>query len=133
VISHQDDDTFIRVGNLVRAKSGVLNMYVKLQYVTSFSGNHSIAIYLYEKEKVASQATIGGEVTNFVHKNVYTTSVTSQYGSPIHGSFAVGQETELLFTHDYGTGDLSNLGILTVVYKLDSNDEPIGIHTAYRN
>jgi len=126
--------SFISVGNLIRAKSGVLSMYVKLKYNTTFSEHHSVAIYLYEKEKVASQATIAnGEVSNFVHKNVYSSAVTSQYGSPISGVFNVGHETELLFTHDYGRGDLSNLGILTVVYKLNGNNEPIGVHTVYQN
>lgn len=134
VISHQNSGSFIRVGNLVRAKSGGLNMYVKLQYLTTSFDNHSVAIYLYEKEKVAPQATIAnGEVANFVHKNVFSSAVTTQYGTPITGVIKAGTETELLFTHDYGTKSISNLGILTVVYKLDSNNEPVGVHTVYRN
>ena len=109
-------------------------MYVKLQYITEFSENHSVAIYLYEKEKIASQKTLAdGEVTNFVHKNVFSNFVTTQYGDPINGTFAAGHETELFFSHDYGTKDISNLGVLTVVYKLDSNNEPTGVYTAYRN
>lgn len=134
VISHQNDLSYVRVGNLIRSSSGVLNMYVKLQYVGTFTDNHSVAIYLYEKEKIASQKTINdGVITNFVHKNVFSSFVTTQYGDPINGTFVPGHETELLFTHDYGTKDINNLGILTVVYKLDSNNEPIGVYTAYRN
>ncbi|MFT6715713.1 MAG: hypothetical protein ACJA0Q_000341 [Saprospiraceae bacterium] len=134
VIAHQNSPTSVKVGNLVRANNGILTMYVKLQYVGSFSENHSVAVYLYEKELIASQETIAsGEVSNFIHRNVFSSSVTSQYGDPISGTFESGHETELSFIHDYGTEDITNLGILTVVYKLDSSNEPVGVYTVYRN
>jgi hypothetical protein len=134
VISHQSGASAVRVGNLIRSKSGVLSMYVKLQYPNQFTGNHSVAVYLYEKEKVASQKTINsGEIANFVHKNVLFDFVTTQYGTPINGTFAAEHETEQFYSYDYGTRDINNLGVLTVVYKLDSDNKPIGVYTSYRN
>jgi len=133
VVAHQDTVSIVRVGNLVRSSNGVLNMYVKLKYYTSFEERHSVAVYLYEKEVIGSQETINGTVENFVHKNVFSTYVGSQYGVPITGTFDANHETELFFTHDWGSKDLSNLGILTVVYKLNCRNEPTGVFTVYKN
>ena len=134
VINQQRSLAAIQVGNLIRYKSGFLEMYVKLKYRSNFSENHAVAVYVYEKQKVASQSTIAdGVVDNYLHKNVFLDFVTSQYGSPISGTFSSGHESRLSFRYDYGEKDLNNLGILTVVYKLDSNNQPTGVHTVYRN
>ena len=134
VINQQRSLAAIQVGNLIRYKSGFLEMYVKLKYRSNFSENHAVAVYVYEKQKVASQSTIAdGVVDNYLHKNVFLDFVTSQYGSPISGTFSSGHESRLSFRYDYGEKDVNNLGILTVVYKLDSNNQPTGVHTVYRN
>lgn len=135
VISHQNEISLIQVGNLIRTNNGRFLMYIKLKYLTEFSENHSVAVYVYEKEKIASQETIAnGVVQNFVHKNVFLNYATpTQYGTPINGTQAAEQETDLYYEFDYGTKDIKNLGILTVVYKLDSSNQPSGVYTVYRN
>ena len=124
----------LQVGTLIKADQGVLTFYVKIKYNVSFSKNHSIAIYLYEKEKVDVQETNSGTNVSFKHKNVYLTSIDNLFfGKKITGTFSIDTEKQYEFSHNIGTYNLNNLGIATVVYELDNNDKAISVLNSTSN
>lgn len=135
LIEHQNKFSALRVGNLIRAQGTLLKMYVKLNYLIPHDKKHSVAIYIYEKQKVSPQKTIAsGEVANFVHKNVLVGFVGGEmFGTPISGSYGMNHKNEFLFNYDIGEMDIENVGVLTIVYELDDNNQPIGVHTVTSN
>ena len=123
----------INVGTLIKADQGMLKFYVKVDYKTTFSKKHSVAIYLYEKEKNSSQETSDGTVSNFTHKNVFIKSVNDIYGEPISGDFEAGQENK--FEYEFNAADykLKNLGIVTIIYELNDAGKPIAVINSTSN
>lgn len=124
----------ISVGNVLRLKGNTLEMYIKMRYNDFYFNAHSLAVYIYDKEVVASQATISnGTVTNFKHKNVLSEFVTSLKGEVFQETVQYGHERELLYEYNIGDKNIDNIGVLTVVYRLDSNKNPKEVIALYSN
>lgn len=123
----------ISVGNLLKLNGSVLEMYVKMRYNDFYFAPHSVAVYVYAKTKVASQETISGTVDNFVHKNVLIDLVNGIDGDVFSGAVQYGHERELQYKYNILDNDIENIGVLTVVYSLDSTNSPDGVLAIYSN
>lgn len=124
----------ISIGNLVKLKGSQLEMFVKLKYNKLYVTPHAVAVYMYQKEKVAPQQTIAnGEVANFTHKNVLLSFVNGIDGDVLDGIYMSGHEELLEFEFNASDQDVENMGILTVVYDVDDNGKPTGVINAYSN
>lgn len=124
----------ISVGNLLKLNGSVLEMYVKVRYNDFYFDPHSVVVYMYEKTKVASQETISnGTVTNFVHKNVLLDFVNNENGDIFSEAIQYGHERELQYKYNIADNNIDNIGVLTVVYSLNSANQQNGVLAVYSN
>ncbi len=123
------------VGSAIKLVNGNLEIYIKIKYKEEYSKSHSVAVYVYEKTKTASQATINnGTVNDFIHKNVLLANVNSVDGELLVGTQAKDFERELQYNYpkpDFV--EIGDLGVLTVVYEVDSDGKPAGVIHAASN
>ena len=96
-----------------------IKVYVKGLYTESIS-DHSIAVYAYKKSELTSQTTSKG-IEKFTLKNKIIYSLTPTTGKYL-ASNSSGREFRKLFSLDTSSiKDLSNIGIVAVVYSLYNN------------
>lgn len=95
-----------------------IKVYVKGVYTSSVS-EHSIAVYAYRKSELASQTTdTGSEIFAIRNKIIY--ALTPTIGKSLNPNSEIKEEFNEVFTLETSGEDVSNLGILAVVYSIEN-------------
>lgn len=104
----------------IKTSPGDQNMkiYVRGVYTASVA-KHSIAVYVYRKSELANQDTYSGN-EHFTLRNKIISSLTPTLGKELPAN-STGQEFREMFTLNTSGETLSNLGVVVVVYNLNSN------------
>ncbi len=114
----QNQTPTIKLGIKSTPSNKEIKIYVKGVYTSSVS-EHSVAVYAYRKSELASQTTNSGS-ENFTVKNKIIYALTPTIGKSL-SSNSSGEEFREVFTLETSNEDLSNLGVIAVVYNLENN------------
>lgn len=109
----------IKLGIKTVIDNNDLNIYVKGEYQDNVTNNHSIAIYIYRKSEWANQVTPSGtESTRFKNKIISATTPTVGFTLAKNNK---GETFRKTGTFTFSSENLSNLGVLAIVYNLENN------------
>ena len=112
----QSQIPIIQLGIKSTPSNKEIKVYVKGVYTSSVS-EHSIAVYAYRKSELASQTTdTGSEI--FAMRNKIIFALTPTIGKSLTPNSEVEEEFREVFTLETSDEDISNLGIVAVVYSL---------------
>jgi len=123
IINAQSEEPKVKLGIKSTPSGNTIKVYVRGIYNLGVS-SHSVAVYAYKKAESAQQETSTG-TENFTIKNKVYSSLTPTVGKSM-GSGSSGQEFREVFTLNVDGEDISNLGVVAVVYDLYDN-KPIEV------
>lgn len=118
----------VKIGLESGINDNELKVYVKGVYATGIS-SHSIAAYVYRKEELGYQETLG-EKALITIKNKVIGSMTPTFGKSIQIGTA-GEEIQQVLSYNFGSEVKSNLGVVVVIYELDGT-KPVAVLNSAR-
>ena len=109
----------IKLGIKTAIDNNDLHVYVKGEYQDNITSDHSIAIYIYRKSEWANQVTPSG-TESIKFKNKIISATTPTVGSTLAKNNK-GETFRKTGTFNFSSENLSNLGVLAIVYNLENN------------
>lgn len=96
--------------------STTIDIATRTQFFTAAAGEYQLGVYLVKKSMISYQASIGNDAD---HKSVLRDALTEDiFGETIAtGNIAANTSVQQQFSFELGEDDLSNLQILTLIWK----------------
>jgi len=114
----QNEIPAIKMGIKSTPSNEEIKVYIKGVYTSSVS-RHSIAVYAYRKSELANHVTnSGSEIFTMKNKIIY--ALTPTLGKLLSAN-SPGEEFREIFTLDSSSENLSNIGIVAVLYRIEGN------------